>query len=151
MPDDHPDLAFSPDSAPWLADGSQGYAVAVECSLRMIGEVAREYGVTERALRFYETKGLLIARREGRSRRYGPEELNRLAMLLKAKKLGFTLSEIRQLFAAQARGSAFDISRRQCVDQIKLLECRKRDIETALVELRRAYTAMYVPLAPQDG
>ena len=147
MRDNHPNRGFSPDSAPWLGDESAGYPDIGDRDRHTISEVARRYGVTERALRFYEAKGLLIPEREGASRRYGAEQLNRLAMLLKAKQLGFTLAEIRQLFAARTGGGALDISRRQCVEQIELLERRKREIEAALAELRHTYSAMYVRLA----
>ena len=64
---------------------------------------------------------------------------------------GFTLTEIRQMLSAQTADGALDISRRQCVDQIELLEQRKRDIETALAELRRTYSALYVRLATSGG
>ena len=146
---EHRNLAYSPDSAPWLDDGESGYFGTV--APHTIREVAKTYRVTERALRFYETKGLLQPQREGCCRRYGAEELNRLAMLLKAKSLGFTLAEIRQMFASPSAGGALDISRRQCVEQIKLLEGRKRGIEAALAELRRTYSAMYVGLARRGG
>lgn len=117
-----------------------------------IGETARLFGLTERALRFYEAKGLLAPRRNGAVRFYGQLDRDRLAAILKAKHLGFTLTEIRQMLAAPepGEGSALNISRRQCFEQIKLLEQRKREIENALAELRRTYSSFYARLVSAE-
>ena len=146
----HQSLAYSPDTTVWLDDAGAEYLSIVNglCTIR---DVARRYGITERALRFYEAKGLLMPQRAGSCRRCGAKELGRPAMLLQAKRLGFTLAEIRQLLLAQTANGALDISRRQCVEQIKLLELRKREIETALAELRRTYSTLYVRLATGGG
>jgi DNA-binding transcriptional MerR regulator len=86
--------------------------------------------------------------RQGTARLYGPIERERLALVLRAKGLGFTLGEIRQMLdAEQGHALALNISRRQCFDQIKLLEQRKREIETALAELRRTYSSFYARVA----
>ena len=66
-----------------------------------IGELSREFGVTLRALRFYENKGLISPHRDGLSRLYSQGDRTRLALILKGKKLGFTLGEIRQMIAAE--------------------------------------------------
>ena len=111
-----------------------------------IGEMSRAFGLTPRALRFYENKGLLSPRRDGVARLYGRADRERLPLVLKAKRLGFTLGEIRQMLASPgepAEAGALNISRRQCFDQIKLLEHRKREIETALADLRRTYSSFY--------
>jgi DNA-binding transcriptional MerR regulator len=119
-----------------------------------IAEMARAFSLTPRALRFYEGKGLLSPQRQGATRRYGRADRNRLSLVLQAKRLGFTLCEIRQMLAApshSAEAAALNISRRQCFEQIKLLEQRKRDIEAALTELRRTYSAFYARMvAGQD-
>jgi DNA-binding transcriptional MerR regulator len=62
-----------------------------------IGELAAEFDVTPRAIRFYETEGLLAPRREGQRRIYTPRERTRLKLTLRGKRLGLTLSEIRDL------------------------------------------------------
>ena len=78
------------------------------------------------------------------ARRYGPRDRARLAQVLKAKTLGFTLAEIRQMLGVAAnRTDGLCLSRQQCFEQIKLLEQRKRDIEAALAELRRTYSSFY--------
>jgi len=110
-----------------------------------IGELARESGVTLRALRFYQSKGLLTPQREGSTRVFTQKDRGRLALILRGKRLGFTLTEIREMLAARDRGSAnaFPVSRRKCVEQINLLERQRRDIERALTELRQIYTEMF--------
>src|SRR6266540_3933178 len=97
-----------------------------------IGELSREFGVTLRALRFYENKGLLSPQREGLSRLYSQGDRTRLALILKGKKLGFTLGEIRQMIAAEegdADANTLALSREKCLEQIELLERQKADLE----------------------
>ena len=91
---------------------------------------------------------MISPERQGAARLYGPAERERLTLVLKAKRLGFTLVEIREMLAEPAEPAAsLAISRRQCFDQIKLLEQRKRDIEMALAELRRTYSSFYARIA----
>jgi DNA-binding transcriptional MerR regulator len=62
-----------------------------------ISELAREFDVTPRAIRFYEDQGLLSPRRVGQRRIYTPRDRTRLKLTLRGKRLGLTLSEIREL------------------------------------------------------
>jgi DNA-binding transcriptional MerR regulator len=62
-----------------------------------ISELAREFDVTPRAIRFYEDQGLLAPRREGQRRIYSPRDRTRLKLTLRGKRLGLSLSEIRDL------------------------------------------------------
>jgi DNA-binding transcriptional MerR regulator len=62
-----------------------------------ISELAREFDVTPRAIRFYEDQGLLAPRRIGQRRVYTPRDRTRLKLTLRGKRLGLTLSEIREL------------------------------------------------------
>ena len=64
-----------------------------------IGDLAREFGVTLRTLRFYEDRGLLSPRRDGTARIYDLRDRDRLSVILKGKQLGFTLTEIRAMLA----------------------------------------------------
>ena len=114
-----------------------------------IGDLAKEFGVTLRTLRFYESKRLLAPRRDGVARVYTDEDRYRLGLILQGKRLGFTLTEIRALIAAQGDGQNGDsrpslrLSRQQCVEQIRMLERQKREVEDAIGELRRTYNALY--------
>ena len=62
-----------------------------------IGELAREFDITSRTIRFYEDMGLLAPLREGRNRVYSPRDRTRLKLTLRGKRLGLSLQEIKQL------------------------------------------------------
>jgi DNA-binding transcriptional MerR regulator len=62
-----------------------------------ISELAREFDITPRAIRFYEDQGLLAPRRDGQRRIYSPRDRTRLKLTLRGKRLGLSLSEIRDL------------------------------------------------------
>ena len=62
-----------------------------------ISELAREFDITPRAIRFYEAEGLISPRREGQRRVYTPRDRTRLKLTLRGKRLGLSLSEIREL------------------------------------------------------
>src|SRR6201999_1699171 len=97
-----------------------------------IGELSREFGVTLRALRFYENKGLISPHRDGLNRLYSQGDRTRLALILKGKKLGFTLGEIRQMIAAEENETdrdALTLSREKCLEQIEMLQRQKVQIE----------------------
>src|SRR6185369_11102953 len=63
-----------------------------------ISELAQEFALTTRAIRFYEHEGLLAPRRRGLARIYGERERTRIKLILRGKRLGLALSEIRELF-----------------------------------------------------
>jgi DNA-binding transcriptional MerR regulator len=117
-----------------------------------IGELSREFGVTLRALRFYENKGLIAPHREGLNRLYSQGDRTRLALILKGKKLGFTLGEIRQMIAAEENETdrdALTLSREKCLEQIELLQRQKAEIEEGLGELHRIYKSLSGKLGDQ--
>jgi DNA-binding transcriptional MerR regulator len=70
----------------------------VKKSTYSITDLAREFGITTRAIRFYEDQGLLAPRREGQRRIYSSRDRVRLKLTLRGKRLGFSLSNIRELF-----------------------------------------------------
>lgn len=105
----------------------------------LIGDLAREFGVSLRTLRFYESRGMLSPRREGLARRYDERDRERLAAILDGKRLGFTLTEIRAMLEDKRRDGStpkLALSLREIEDQIAHLEAQKSQIETALRELR---------------
>ena len=106
-----------------------------------IGEMAREYGVTLRALRFYEDRGLLQPIRNGVTRYYSAAARARLELILKGKQLGFTLTEIRDLIANQSeepvRSFELSLDETQILAQLNLLQRQRDDIERAIEELRQ--------------
>ncbi len=118
------------------ARGRKGVSVAGEMT---IGEVAREFGVTLRTLRFYEDRRLIRPRRMGNARYYGGADRVRLEMILKGKQLGFTLAEISELIGAEDGSAKADFEERlrpaQIVDQLDHLERQRREIEDAIARL----------------
>ena len=104
-----------------------------------IGELAAEFDVTPRAIRFYEAEGLLAPRREGQRRIYTPRERTRLKLTLRGKRLGLTLSEIRDLIDMYEPGRD---ERPQLERFLAVLEAHKaalerqsEDIEAQLAEI----------------
>jgi len=94
-----------------------------------ISELAKEFGVTTRTIRFYEDQGLLNPRREGTNRVFSNRDRVRLKLALRGKRLGFSLAEIRELF------ELYDVSR----DEKKQLEefLSRLDRRRAHLELQR--------------
>jgi DNA-binding transcriptional MerR regulator len=105
-----------------------------------IGELAREFDVTPRAIRFYEDQGLLAPRRDGQRRIYTPRDRTRLKLTLRGKRLGLTLSEIRELIDMYEPGRD---ERPQLERFLAVLEAHKAsllqqraDLEAQLSELQ---------------
>jgi DNA-binding transcriptional MerR regulator len=105
-----------------------------------IGDLAREFNITLRTLRFYEDRGLLAPRREGTTRLYDAKDRARLSVILKGKHLGFTLTEIRTMIAVEEQGSEtapdLRLDLEQIKEQISHLEAQRDDIDRALAELK---------------
>jgi DNA-binding transcriptional MerR regulator len=100
-----------------------------------IGDLATKLGTTQRALRFYEKKGLISSKRQGLHRLYTVRDQNRLEVILKAKQLGFTLAEIREMISDHANEPQFSPSLRIVDEQISMLSRRLVEIEAAITEL----------------
>lgn len=115
-----------------------------------IGEVAREFGMTLRALRFYEARRLVTPVRHGSIRLYRRCDRERLSLILTGRRLGFTLAEIKDLVGGSG-AEGLHLTRVQCVEQITLLERQKRGIEVAIAELRQIYTSFYKTFLKEPG
>ncbi|MGO9135345.1 MAG: MerR family transcriptional regulator [Methylovirgula sp.] len=109
-----------------------------------IGEIAREFGVTLRTLRFYEDRGLLRPQRRGTKRLYSERDRAHLQMILKGKQLGFTLTGIQAILASRGEATGnwaleLNLNPEQIKAQIRQLERQRADLELALTELREAH------------
>ncbi len=104
-----------------------------------IGELADEFGVTHRTIRFYEDQGLITPERRGTARVFHPRDRVRLALVLRGKRLGFDLAQIRRIVDMYDQEPGEEGQLRYFLDQIAArradLEQRRRDIETTLAEL----------------
>ena len=107
-----------------------------------ITELAREFDITPRAIRFYEDQGLLSPSREGaggRTRVYGARDRTRLKLTLRGKRLGLTLSEIRDLvdMYESPKDSSAQLNRFLAVlaRHRESLEQQREDLEVTLAEI----------------
>ncbi len=104
-----------------------------------ITDLSREFSVTTRAIRFYEDQGLLAPHREGRKRIYSKRDHTRLKLILRGKRLGFSLSEARELF--DLYDTAMGDEKQLCHfiklirNRRSILEQQQRDIEAVLHEI----------------
>src|ERR1700735_3147899 len=83
-----------------------------------ISQMSRVFGVSLRTLRFYEDRGLIKPRREGNARYYRGGDRIRMEMILKGKKLGFTLTEIQDLIGGKGGAGRADLEDQQNPQQI---------------------------------
>jgi DNA-binding transcriptional MerR regulator len=107
-----------------------------------ITELAREFDITTRAIRFYEDQGLLAPARHGSNglrRVYSARDRTRLKLTLRGKRLGFTLSEIRALLDLYDSPTGTTTQLKAFVDTIaahrEVLERQREDLDTTLGEL----------------
>jgi DNA-binding transcriptional MerR regulator len=104
-----------------------------------IGELAREFGLTTRAIRFYEDCGLLAPARAGRNRIYTARDRARLTLTLRGKRLGLKLAEVKELVDMYESQRDSEAQLRRFVDvlgrQRAQLEARLSDLRTTLDEV----------------
>jgi DNA-binding transcriptional MerR regulator len=104
-----------------------------------ISDLSAEFDVTPRALRFYEDEGLIAPERRGTARLYHQRDRARLAWILRGKRVGFSLTEIRELLDLYDLGDGRRAQRAEtlarCRSKIDALERQKVDIDAAIAEL----------------
>jgi DNA-binding transcriptional MerR regulator len=107
--------------------------------LYSIGDLSREFGVTTRTIRFYEDQGLLSPTRNGQNRIYQARDRVRLKLILRGKRLGFSLKEINKLIALYDAPEGEAGQLRSFIEKIRArrseLLVQKADIEHVLDEL----------------
>ena len=129
-------------ASPRLQATPQSYAVIEPRHDResfTISDLSAEFDVTARALRFYEDEGLIAPERRGTQRIYSHRDRARLAWILRGKRVGFSLGEIREMIDLYDLGDGRQTQRmvamERCRDRIAALERQKHDIDAAITEL----------------
>jgi DNA-binding transcriptional MerR regulator len=107
-----------------------------------IGDLSREFSVTLRSLRFYESRGLLKPKRQGMSRIYSRRDRARLKIILMGKSVGFSLREIKEMLdyydLKDGQITQLRISKGKCESQLLKLEQQREELDVAIKELGRA-------------
>ncbi len=104
-----------------------------------IGDLAREFDITLRTLRFYEDRGLIQPKREGSTRLYNAQDRARLSVILLAKRVGFALVDIQELLHIYDRADELeDVTDKllaKFTEQLDVLRSQKAEIEDAMAQL----------------
>ncbi|MBV7256822.1 MerR family DNA-binding transcriptional regulator [Pacificimonas sp. WHA3] len=120
-----------------------------------IAELSREYDVTARTIRYYEAEGLLAPKRAGQNRIYSKRDRARLGWILRGKRVGFSLAEIRDLLdiyksggPAKQRSALVE----KCRERVAALESQRTDIDETITDLQSFIGAVQdMPDAPRQG
>ncbi len=116
-----------------------------------ITELTREFDVSTRTIRFYEDEGLIAPVRRGRTRLFRQSDHNLLKMILRGKRLGFSIAEIREIIqmykAPPGEAGQLRAIVRRVGDRRRELEGKRRDIDDLLGELDNAEEACLARMA----
>ena len=122
----------------------------VAAPAKSIAELAREFAITARTIRFYEDEGLIKPRRQGLTRLYSAHDRTRLSWILRGKRLGFSLAEIKELLDLYQVDRTGVQQLRELLRRSRLhiadLERRRRDLDAHIGEFRGVETQVAAEL-----
>ncbi|MBD9372494.1 MerR family DNA-binding transcriptional regulator [Rhizobium sp. ARZ01] len=116
-----------------------------------ITELTREFGVSTRTLRFYEDEGLIHPERRGRTRLFRPADRHLIKEILRGRRIGFTISEIREIIQVYkdppGEMGQLQMLMQKVVEKREELRQKRRDIDETLSELDNVEEACLTRLA----
>ena len=111
-------------------EGSESYGIA---------DLAQEFDITTRTIRYYEDQGMLSPRRRGQTRVYAPRDRTRLRLILRGKRLGFSLSEVAEIIqlydTEPGEGGQLEFFIDKIRERRASLEQQREDIDVTIEEL----------------
>ena len=136
--------------APPAAPAAKSPAARDTQRIYSIAELAREFAVTARTIRFYEDEGLIRPRRQGLTRLYTVGERAKLGWILRGKRLGFSLAEIKQLLDLYQVDRTGVQQMRELLRRSRLhiadLERRRRDLDAQIGDFKEVETQVAAEL-----
>jgi DNA-binding transcriptional MerR regulator len=127
-----------------LADASRSYTIT---------DLAEAFAITPRSIRFYEDEGLIAPERRGQSRIYSARDVARLAWVLRGKRVGFSLADIREMLdlydAGDGRASQRAITLEKCRARLATLEAQRADLDHVITELDEFCTTIDALVLPK--
>lgn len=134
-----------------LSDLVPGFGAGSGRDVFTIRDLAKEFSVSARTLRFYEEKGLLDPTRRGEQRLYTRRDRARLAYVIAGKAVGFSLEDVREMLDLYDLGDGqvtqLKVALEKFSERIARLEQQKSDIDRVVAELTRASDVMKAKLA----
>ncbi|HVZ06261.1 MerR family DNA-binding transcriptional regulator [Hyphomicrobium sp.] len=125
--------------APHLAEHKVADSGAGADATHSISALAKEFGITTRTIRFYESRGLISPQRIGTARRYSKRDRARLMLILRGRNLGFSIEDVSQYLALYDADPGQLAQTRLLLDKVRTaineLQMKRRDIERSLADL----------------
>ncbi len=120
-----------------------------------IRELTKELGVTARTLRHYEDEGLIAPERRGQTRIYSQRDRARLTLILRGRRVGFSLAEIGEILDLYNHGDGaiaqMQYAKRKFAERIAALERQKKDIDESIAELKLGLEMIETKLNERDA
>ena len=135
-----------------LAELVTGFAPGASAGREVftIRDLAKEFAISARTLRFYEEKGLVDPARRGEQRLYSRRDRARLAYVLAGKTVGFSLEEVREMLDLYGQVTQLKVALTKFGERIDRLERQKAGIDRIVAELTRASDSMKARLAASE-
>lgn len=136
------------------ASGARLYVCQMDSRTYTIRQLTKEFDVSARTLRFYEEENLIQPARRGQTRIYSVRDRARIILILRGRRMGFSLSEIREfldVYNPESDLKQLLLARQRFEERIAAFERQKADIEATMTELKTVLAEVNDHLAKRDG